>query len=276
MARESGPPKIFSWAPEAVSRYWDYMSTRPDVEDQYFSKHFGAGVATFVEMAVRLEGAEVLDWGCGPGHLVAHLIARGANVRGVDSSEDSVGVCNERFAGCPRWGGAARIEGGVLPHEDETFDVVLSVETIEHVLDDQLSDLLAEVRRVLKPGGTAVFTTPNREDLTTGMNFCPACGIEYHRWQHVRSWSADALAVALETAGFQIRFCSDLAFRNFLPPPPLRWLDVSPRLVASRGLTLLRRLADRVGSREFPHLRSLERRLGSGTSPNLVALARRP
>jgi SAM-dependent methyltransferase len=153
---------------------------------------------------------------------------------------------------------------------------VLSVETIEHVLDDELANLLTEVRRVLRPGGTAIVTTPNDEDLAAGMNFCPACGIEYHQWQHVRSWSADSLQSALENAGFRIQLCSDLDFRHFLPPPPLRWVDMSPRIVASRAFGLLRRMADRMERREFPQLRSLRRRLGYGTLPHLVAVARRP
>jgi SAM-dependent methyltransferase len=155
------------------------------------------------------------------------------------------------------------------------FDVVFSVETVEHVLEHELPGFLSEIRRVLKSAGVAVITTPNNEDLATGMNFCPACGAEYHQWQHVRSWSRSTLSSALEHAGFEVEFCADLDFRDFLPPVAVSWTSLTPRLAASRVLRRLVGILDRLERRRFPHLRSIARRVGSGTAPHLVAIARK-
>src|SRR6266852_1573258 len=52
------------------------------------------------------------------------------------------------------------IETEAFPYEDNSFDVVLFCEIIEHLLSDPVH-VLTEVRRVLKPGGDLVLTTPN-------------------------------------------------------------------------------------------------------------------
>jgi SAM-dependent methyltransferase len=91
----------------------------------------------------------VLDLGCGVGHSLDLLAPR-----------DSVGVDREpaALAGQPRETVVADIRR--LPFEDGSFPSIVCSHAIEHVPDPER--LLAEAARVLAPGGTAVFTTPNR------------------------------------------------------------------------------------------------------------------
>jgi SAM-dependent methyltransferase len=94
-----------------------------------------------------------LDLGCGDGLLTAELDA--AEVVGADVSEVALRRARGRLADADLVHVAA---DEPLPFADNEFELVLCVETIEHVRDLQL--LLSEVRRVLRPGGELALTTP--------------------------------------------------------------------------------------------------------------------
>jgi SAM-dependent methyltransferase len=112
-------------------------------------------VATYAAAAELLppDGSPVLDVGCGTGHSY-HLLAPRETV-GVD-------VAAEALRGQKRRTIVADMRE--LPLPDASFASFVSVQSIEHVPDPERA--LAEARRVLEPGGTAIFVTPNR--LTFG------------------------------------------------------------------------------------------------------------
>jgi len=103
-----------------------------------------------------LEGARVLDDGCGLGAYVLELHRRGALAFGLDYERERV-IEAQRRTGLAVFACAAAEH---LPYPDASFDVVISNEVIEHVDDDQAA--LLEMARVLKPGGRAVIFCPNR------------------------------------------------------------------------------------------------------------------
>lgn len=259
-----------------MSRYWNFLSTRRDFESQYFSKQLGFGVVEFLNLAVPLAGKSVLDYGCGPGFLGGPLMARGAQVFGIDSSESSVIKANRRFEGVRGWGGAQVKGVEAASHGDSEFDVICCVETIEHLLPDDLTPVLLDVLRLLKPGGTALFTTPNNEDLGLSMNYCPNCGVEYHQWQHVRNWTGETLRSVLRECGFEVVECVDLDFGDFQPKKRIPVTNMGLRGAASLTLEVFRRVLDQLDTGSFPHLRALKRRFGDGSAPHLAAVVRRP
>jgi SAM-dependent methyltransferase len=106
-------------------------------------------VAAYEQCAALLPEGRILDLGCGVGHSY-HLLAPRETV-GVDIDAAALG-------GQERETHVADMRS--LPFPDHDFDGVLSVQSIEHVPDPER--VLAEVRRVLRPAGTAVFVTPNR------------------------------------------------------------------------------------------------------------------
>lgn len=202
------------WTPEYVARYWDYWSQRTDTRHTYFANQVGEGVANFLERAVPLQGAATLDFGAGPGYLVQHLLNRGAIVSATDYSPETVTGLQQRFSGKEGWVGASIFDGRRLPWPDATFDIVCCLETIEHLLDEHCELIFSELRRVLKPGGTALLTTPNAENLQQQHVYCPRCNCSFHRWQHVRSWSPESLRGQLQRMGFRIEFCEGLSFQS--------------------------------------------------------------
>jgi SAM-dependent methyltransferase len=110
-------------------------------------------VATYALAAPLLPPGRVLDLGCGVGHSYDRLAPR-----------ETVGVDVEPAAleGQERETHAADMRS--LPFADGDFASVLSLHSVEHVPDPER--VLAEVVRVLEPGGVAIFATPNR--LTFG------------------------------------------------------------------------------------------------------------
>lgn len=92
----------------------------------------------------------VLEVGCGQGHLTHALASRGVDILGVDANPYAPEVAGTDRVRCMR--------AEDLAFGDETFDLVLSVHAIEHI--PPLETALAEMTRVLKPGGRAVHIYP--------------------------------------------------------------------------------------------------------------------
>lgn len=108
-----------------------------------------------IERYVSLQGRRVLDLGCGVGQYVRGFERHGAIAYGCDIEHPR--LVEARAAGTPRLVAAA---GEALPYRDNSLDIVVLNEVIEHVADDNAT--MREVARVLMPGGTAIIYAPNR------------------------------------------------------------------------------------------------------------------
>jgi ubiquinone/menaquinone biosynthesis C-methylase UbiE len=113
--------------------------------------------AAYEEAARLVPSGQVLDLGCNNGYGSYKLSQYGHDVIGVDVSSDALADAKRRFS-------AANLEfrqvsGLELPFESDRFDLITSFQVIEHIVE--MNPYLNEIRRVLKPGGTVVFTTPN-------------------------------------------------------------------------------------------------------------------
>lgn len=111
-----------------------------------------------IRAAKPLDGMSALDVGCGAGLVCEPLARLGAEVTGVDASAENVGVASAHAEAA---GLDIRYMTGELASLDiGRFDLVTSLEVVEHVADKQafLRDLAAK----LKPEGLLVLSTPNR------------------------------------------------------------------------------------------------------------------
>ena len=97
----------------------------------------------------------VLDIACGTGYGLPILGARARAVIGVDADFDAVRAAARKTA----LGAVLVGDGTRLPFPDGAFDVVTSFETIEHL--DERDRFIAELCRVMRPGGVCVLSTPN-------------------------------------------------------------------------------------------------------------------
>jgi ubiquinone/menaquinone biosynthesis C-methylase UbiE len=106
-------------------------------------------------------GKRIVDFGCGSGANSVLLANRGAHVWGIDISEDLLRLAKRRLAVSGREKGASFIAGSAhdMPFPDDSIDVVFGIAILHHLDLDLVSQ---EVRRVLKPGGRAIFQEPVR------------------------------------------------------------------------------------------------------------------
>ncbi len=191
--------ELLEWTPEMVKTFWDYESRVPE---QFFAFRFGREIIEQLLPFLPQQG-RILDYGCGPGNLIERLLETRPEVAGLDFSPATIEGVTRRFRGRDNFIGA--FEPNELDDKAGTFDAVVIIEVIEHLYDEQLNELLANVKKLLRPGGTVVFTTPNEEVLEDSYILCPVSGKLFHRWQHVRSWSADSLSAYLTDKGFQVQ-----------------------------------------------------------------------
>ena len=140
-----------------------------------------------------------LDLGCGDGRLTGFVQAR--ELVAADVSPVALARARARLTGAK----LVELEPDrPLPFPDAHFDLVLCVETLEHVRDVQL--LLSEARRVLRPGGVLAVTTPAHGRLT-GLDALVR-GFERRfdpRSPHVRFFTGRSLSGVLAEMGFTPR-----------------------------------------------------------------------
>jgi len=107
------------------------------------------------------KGARLVDIGCGDGALSGVIsMELGCQVAGVDPSDAAIRFATEEFDRRGLAGQFVRADGYRYPFPDGAFDAAVCSDVIEHVQDP--AALLAEIRRLLKPGGVLVLSTPIR------------------------------------------------------------------------------------------------------------------
>jgi ubiquinone/menaquinone biosynthesis C-methylase UbiE len=140
-----------------------FLSDRCEGFDRFREGH---GLSPLKAAQVRAlaprPGIRVLDAGCGRGEVLLACARAGAQVAGIDYADAALEIAREVLADVPD----ADLRTGevtALPWADESFDRVLFADVIEHLEPAEGVAALAELRRVLRPGGSLlVHTAPNR------------------------------------------------------------------------------------------------------------------
>ena len=162
--------------------------------------------------AKPLAGKSALDIGCGAGLLCEPMARLGADVTGVDASAENVSVAATHAEGV---GLDIRYMAGEVGSLDiGTFDLVTSVEVIEHVSDKKA--FIADVAARLAPGGLLVMSTPNRTTASRLLLVGAAEAIGYvpkgtHHWDDFIN--PDEFADLLSEVGLEIIEQSGIAYR---------------------------------------------------------------
>ena len=136
--------------------------------------------------------ARFVDLGCGRGELLQLLREQGLAAYGVDNSDEMIAHC--------RRNGHEVIHGDVVEHlaslPSDSLAGVTSIHVIEHLPFLHLQALFEQCFRALRPGGVAVFETPNPENLIVG-----ACNF-YYDPTHLRPLPPEPMRFLLEASGF--------------------------------------------------------------------------
>ena len=154
-------------------------------------------------------GDKILDLGCGFGRHAFEAARRGAHVVALDAGEDEVNGVLNTFAAMVDAGelpaettkvGVVQGDALNLPFPDGTFDRVICSEVLEHIPNDV--GAMAELTRVLRPGGTMAITIPRWGPELINW----ALSDEYHMTPggHVRIYRRSVVQGRLEKTGLKV------------------------------------------------------------------------
>ncbi len=130
-----------------------------------------------------------LDLGCGLGGFLPPLSELGFEVIAADMDFDSLGYCRQRgFAA------SSQVDCYRLPFPDNSFDLVTLFDVVEHIEDD--GRVLAEVARILKPGGRVMLSVPAYQFLYANNDRAA---------RHYRRYSRARVAALFADAGLEVR-----------------------------------------------------------------------
>ena len=198
----------------------------------------------------HVEGKVVLDVACGSGYGSVILQEHGAAfVVGCDASEIALkqarDVTHEGIA-------LTRASGTGLPLKNDTVDVVVSLETIEHIGND--TAFVRELARVLSTNGVAVLSTPNARYTK------PVDGVPANPF-HVREYTSEELESTLSRSFGSVELLGQRPSERFNPCPfwelpenlptdaigrmRVRWWKLQDRLFSDRTKDRLSRLLRR-------------------------------
>lgn len=161
----------------------------------------------FDRLGVRA-GSRLLDLGSGPGRHAFEAYRRGAHVVCADLRHDDLLRATATLAAMAEAGeapaearcGAAAADALALPFADRSFDHVIAAEVLEHIPADRRA--MAEIVRVLRPGGTAAVSVPR----WFPEHVCWALSTRYHDRPggHVRIYRGRELRSRLAAAGLRV------------------------------------------------------------------------
>lgn len=144
--------------------------------------------------------ARILDFGTGTGAMLAEL-RRFGDAQGVDADERAVAFCHAR--GERR---VSRLESSTLPFADASFDLVTTLDVLEHIEDDAAA--VSEIARVLRPGGRMLATVPANPWMW---------GAQDRVSHHFRRYTATTLRAAIAAGGLELERLTH--FNTVLFPP---------------------------------------------------------
>jgi SAM-dependent methyltransferase len=122
-------------------------------------------------------GRSVLEVGCGAGVDLARFAKGGAEVTGVDLAPSAIELARANFSQQGLQGRFEVADGEHLPLPDNSFDLVYAHGVVQYTSNPR--QLVEECRRVVKPGGEAVFQVYNRVSWLNGLSKLMKVGLEH-------------------------------------------------------------------------------------------------
>ena len=227
---------------EAMDQFWlNGGYSYPTLRDKTYYAEIDRYLAEFIGDG---RGHTILDLCCGTGRLSA-IMSPQSRVFGVDISAAAIQMAEERHRGRSNFE-FRQMDAHALAMPAESFDVVLFIDSIEHVME--VDTVFAEIHRVLKQDGLVMVTAANRDSinqiLTTKLGY-PEFVTNY---QHVKEFSYKQTLELLGRHGFELDRTAGIFLYPYWGVPGIdevvrKITDEDPQFVE-----LMRLLGERIGA----------------------------
>jgi 2-polyprenyl-3-methyl-5-hydroxy-6-metoxy-1,4-benzoquinol methylase len=161
---------------------------------------------TILETIIPSDVKTILDVGCGNG-IITNRLSENWDVTGVDLSAEALSYlkCNKIQASAVS-----------IPVQDESYDLVLSSEMLEHLSASDFVSAIIQFKRISRK--YIIVSVPNNENLAAAYARCPVCGYVFHAWQHQQTFSKKKVIQAFqpEFKISHIEFCGQTV-KKWLP-----------------------------------------------------------
>ena len=150
----------------SLATEYDKWHTRVFESDPEHADESSPWYQLVLEFLPPVQGPRILEIACGRGGFSRLLGSRGASVCGADFSASAVDIAKERLLGHPALADRVnyvQADAQNMSFDENSFDIVISCETIEHVPDPRAA--VREMYRVAKPGGTLLPHHPQLSKL---------------------------------------------------------------------------------------------------------------
>ncbi|MDO8505527.1 MAG: class I SAM-dependent methyltransferase [bacterium] len=202
MSQERIPHKVV-WNSQKIADYWNIWGNLKPKSPWFGEKASGWILGEIKKLRaggyLKVEKPRVLDTGCGSGYLLSIFAKAGFECFGIDLSPERVERAQKEY---PRMifkvGSTMRAD-----FSDNYFDLVVSTQTVEHLLDEDVKPSFNEMARLVRPGGLVIMTTRYDEDLTQGYHACPDCHAVYRYSQHLQSYDIPKMEQLFRDAGLE-------------------------------------------------------------------------
>lgn len=140
----------------------------------------------------------LLDVGCGCAYIAKHFINSGTRVVSLDVAQANVEKALKKY---PSDNHAAVVaDVFALPFKENTFDCIVASEIIEHTVDPHA--FVEALKRVLKPGGTLIISTPYKEKIEYSL--CIHCNCKTPKNAHLHSFDKKNMSSLHSTSGLEV------------------------------------------------------------------------
>ncbi len=183
---------------QEIARYWNErihdlaIATHPIGSPGFFEEldEYRFDKLSYLPQVVDFgayRGKTMLEVGCGAGIDLVRFAKGGAIVTGVDLSQTAIDLAKQNFAQRNLAGELRVMDGEKLEYPDDHFDVVYGHGVLQYAADPE--QMLAELKRVLKPGGEAIFMVYNRISWLNAMRGITKVSLEHEDAPVLRKYS---------------------------------------------------------------------------------------